>query len=70
MEGRGGWRRTVTYPRTGELPSRSVGAALSMVWVKRAGLVTMRPPALDTSRGLERALVLSTKSPVQRREYK
>lgn len=58
----------MTYPRTGELPSRSVGAALSMVWVKRAGLVTIRPPALDTSRGLDRALVLSTKSPAEQRE--
>lgn len=55
-----------TYPRTGELPRRSVGAALSMVWVKRAGLVTMRPPALVTRSGLDRALVLlSTRSPAK-----
>lgn len=55
--------REEAYPRTGELPSRRVGAALSMVCVKRAGLVTMRPPAVVTSRGFDKALVLSTRSP-------
>ena len=49
---------------TEELPSRSVGAAaLSIVWVKSAGLVTIRPPTELTDREFDKALVLSTKSP-------
>lgn len=52
--------RTEELPRTGVLPKRRVGAALSIVWVKSAGLVTIRPAAVVTSRGFDNLLVLST----------